>query len=478
MTSEWFHSFQNVAFSHWSTFNSRSLFTAIDVLRDRLAIVIMEGRVQPDVINESISTLSDLDLPQAANIQEACISWLRRILDSGYPEDTRYLMASTVVIYFEKQLSSPSATRLDRIYSAALRPLLDFFLLGERFHHTESPPYPTTIALRMLVIGTHWGYFNLAILPALTSALLPTHPLQLRRLALQLFQRPGFRWTSPQAEAFSSVERARLLEAIGDPFECIPHLPPHNGQLLKVTTDYNPELSMALLIGFAGSDIWRDHLHPSNFTSSEEAASTEEGRGRVFQCMFEQILKTGTGPLYSATKFISALRCLEGMECWNTAEVVILWTWTHWFVDATDHDAWEVIGHETLKFYRARGKDRLGGLSRHIKDHLGEGILLSGLLRTRDQNTSCRVVGVRKPVRIHAGWRRLSWISREDMSKISLTCQLRRLYHLFGFGPTTWEEAIAAGKPDKETSGGSDLEGEGPSILSPVNFSDFACDYP
>ena len=447
---------------------------AFDVFRDRLAAVIREGHIQPGTVSSLLFTLGDLDLPQVLNFQEACILWLRQILDSEYPEDMRYLMASSVVAFFGKQLGSPLAERFDHVHSAALRPLLDFLLLSEKFYPVESSPYPGVIALRILSIETGRGDFDPELLPILTSTLLYTHPLQSRRLSLKLFLRPGLEWLSPQAEIYSSVERARLLEAIGDPFQFTPDLPPQDGQP-NVTTDYNPISSATLLIEFAGSDLWRDYLHPLNFASCEEVASTEEGKGRIFRWMFEWAADILKEPLDSVTKLVSALRCLEGIECWNTAEVVVLWAWTLGFVDATDHDAWEVIEHETLKFYRTRGMERLGGLLRHIEGCPVEGLLFSRF-RADHQNTSCRVAGVRRPVRIHTGWEQFSWISRMDLRKISLACQLRRLYHLFGFDPTTWKEIIAVEKPD-EVSGGSDLEGEGRSI-PPVYFSDFVCDYP
>jgi len=455
--------------------NSHSLFAATDVLRDCLAAVIREGHVQPGIVRSSLSTLGDLDLPQTANFQEACVLWLRQILDSGYSEDMRYLMASSVVVFFGKQLGSPFAERFYHIHSDALRPLLDFLLLSERLYPTELPPYPGVIALRILSIETGRGDFDPTILPILAATLQPTHPLQSRRLALKLFQRPDFGWLSPQAEIFSSIERARLLEAIGDPFQFPPDLPPQDGQP-NVATSYDPILSVALLIEFAGSDLWRDHLRPLNFASCEEFASTEEGRGLIFQGVLEWGSNAQTEPFSSATKLVSALRRLEELNCWNTAEVVLLWAWTDGFVDATDSDTWEFIGHETLKFYRIRGMERLGGLSRHIKGHLVEHPLFAGLFRTGRPSTSCRVAGVRRPVRIHMGGEGFGGISRLDVYKISQTSQLRRLYQLFWLDPTTWEEAIAAGKSD-EVLFDSGSGGEGPSIL-PVQFWGSTCDYP
>ena len=62
-------------------------------------------------------------------------------------------------------------------------------------------------------------------------------------------------------------------------------------------------------------------------------------------------MNTWTEPVDSATNPISALRYLEGIECQDTWEVVVLRVWTGGFVDLASHDAWEVIMHEALNFY-------------------------------------------------------------------------------------------------------------------------------
>ena len=453
------------------------MFAAANVLRDHLAAVIEEGHIQYGIVSTTLSTLGDLDLPQDVTFQAACVAWLRQILNSGYPEDKRYLMATSVVVFFGKQLGSPDpfAPRFDHIHSAALRPLLDFLLLNERFYPREARLRPGVIALRILSIVTGRGDFDPAILPVLTSALLQTHPLQSRRLALKLFQRPDFEWFSPQAEAFSTVERARLLEAMGDPFQFTPDLPPQEGQP-KVTIDYNPMLSVALLTEFAGSDLWRDHVRSLNFASCEEAASTEGGRGLVFRDMFRWLQNVLKKPHDSAAKLVSALRRLEELECWNTAEVMLMWAWTDGFVDTTDHNAWELIGHETLKFYRIRGMECLGHLFRHIggcvEAHM---IMVSALKRVRP-STSCLVAGVRRRVQIHTAGEGFSGIDMWSVYGISQACQLRRLYQLFGFNPTTLKEAIADER-SVEFPSGSISEGEGRSALT-VPFLDCGCDYP
>ena len=460
---------------------------AFDVLRDHLAVVIREGHARPQTVGSLLFALGILDLSKVANLQEACALWLRQILDSGYPEDMQYLMASSVVIFFGKKLVSPLSECHIRVHSTALRPLSDFLLLSEKLYPAESPsngpPYPGAIALRMLSIGVGGRHADPMLRPTLTpailqpltpailqtliSALLPTHPLRSRRLALKLFRGTGPGWFSTQAEAFSNAERAELLRAVGDPFR-FPSDPPIQDGQPQTTTFYDPIESAALLIEFAGSESWRAHLFPSNFASCEEVFSTEKGRDRFFR---EGLGRWGANlRMRRVDKLASALGRLEEMECWNTAEVVVLWSWTDGFMDATDHDAWRVIGHETLKFYRTRGMDRLGNLSRHIKRHSAYGSM-------GDQNTSCQVAGVRRPVHLHVGREGVSGTNGIGMRSISRACQLRRLYQLFGLDPTAWKEVIATGKSNKKLSGGSNMEGEG-QPMPHVQFLYSTCDYP
>ena len=167
--------------------------------------------------------------------------------------------------------------------------------------------------------------------------------------------------------------------------------------------------------------------------------------------------------------FTSALRRLKEMECWNTAEVVVQWAWAGGSLGVTDHNVWKDIEHETLEFYRTRGVDRLGSLSRHIKE--------STYGSVGDQNTPCKVTGVRRPVHLHVGREGISGTSGVGMRKISKACQLKRLYQLFELDPTTWEQVIAAGKSDEKPSGGGNLGGEGQS-MPPVQFLYSMCDYP
>lgn len=443
-----------VAFPFWkwsifSLIESDALFTALDFLHGQLTAIIRAGNVRSSFISSAFSTLSDLDIPQVANFQEVCISWIHEIVSSTYPEDERYSMACSAVALLGKWFDSPqSTTSSPHARTTAIRPLLYFLRLSERFFLTGSPPYPEVIALQAILTTAEDEYFDPAILPVLASVLPPAHPLQSRTLALRLFQQPGFEWCSSRAEIFSDVDRARLLDAVGDPFQFIPDPPPQDEQS-TTRASYDPMRTTILLIEFASSNIWRNHLRHSNFASCEEMIPTEEAKGHAFRCMIKRGVGVRTGPLNSVGKLVLAIRRLEELECWNTADTVILWACTNH--DMSTHG---LIGQETLDHYHPRGIERRRALSKYIQ------------------------AGVRQPARIHVVGGVSSQISRKDIdfSKISRTCQLRRLYQLFGCDPTTWEEAVGGGKVNEVSLGSG--SGRKVEAMIPAHALDTACDYP
>jgi hypothetical protein len=312
-----------------SPINRHALYTALDFLRGQLTAIIRAGNVQSSFISSTFSTLSDLDISRVANFQETCISWVYEIVNSGYTKDEQYSMASSAVALLGKRFDSPSTEPSP--LTSEIRPLLDYLLLSENFRTAESPSHPEVIALRLISIAPGHRHLHPTISPVLTSTLLQSHPLHSRALALKIFQRPGLEWCSPQAGGFSATERARLLEAVGDPFQFTPDLPPQDGP--TTATEYEPMRTAVLLIKFASSDLWRDHLRPSNFTSCEEIISTEEGRDLAFRYLNQDEMGDRTG-------LDLAIRRLEALGCRKTAEAVALWARTNGITNATNHDTW------------------------------------------------------------------------------------------------------------------------------------------
>jgi hypothetical protein len=151
------------------------------------------------------------------------------------------------------------------------------------------------------------------------------------------------------------MDRARLLRAVGDPFQSTPDPLPQDEQHV-VTSEYEPMKAAVVLIQLASSGLWRDHLRRSNFTSCEDTASTEAGKRSAFGYMLGA-RRDRSWPQFLCTpaNIIAAIECLEELQCPNTAEVVLMWAWTPGVVDAVDQDAWELIGRKTLAFYRTHG---------------------------------------------------------------------------------------------------------------------------
>ena len=376
-------------------------------------------------------------------------------------------MASKVVQLLWKHYSVVPEGLSNMGYTC-IPPLLGFLSLSERFYTTESPPYPGLIALHILSASQGSSDFGATILPILASILLPTHPLQTRSLALKIFHTFKSGWFSSNMENVLNKDLGGLLQAIGDPFQFTPDLPTQDGESLG-TVQYEPMMAAVVLIEFASSDLWRNHLHRLNFTSCEEIISTQEGRRVAVRCMFDTSIRSWPGFLCTAAKIIAAVRRLEKLRCLNTAEVVIMWAWTAGVVDATDHDNWKLVGDETLRFYQTHGIRRLKILKQHITDTTMESSHTE-FLTAQYEGSPYRAGGSRRPVWFIYGSAVWEESERNADLCVSQACQLRRLYHLFGYDPTTWEEAVAVEKVDEEVSSGYFAR------FDP--FVGWTCDYP
>lgn len=419
---------------------------------------------QPNFLCSIFSTLDHLYPTQFATTSSVGISWMDEVLNSGYPEDEKYQITGHLVELLGNRLGS--AVPEDLVPESVPR-LLNFLLLSERFYSTTYPPYAGAIAIRVLSSRSPSGItlpsratYNSTVVPVLTTTLLPTHTLQSRVFALKLFQRCGAEWFLPELESFSTTDRVRLLEAVGDPFT----FP------LVISADaarlgYEPMAAAVLLIKMLSSDLWRDHARYSNFSTCESVVSTVQGRGLALTCIGKLMVFLG-----SPQDVITVIRRLKALGCWNTAEVVLLWAWITGAVNPADHNGWRLIGEETLEFYRVRGIWRLTTLALYIKKNT------SGAWSHREnygwrRMSSCRVEGVRREVRV---WDR--------MGLIAMTCQLRRLYQLFGCNPATWGGMLEAyGDQDVAPLSGSRFgRDDGPVAGGHVHVEllEFTCDYP
>jgi len=243
--------------------------------------------------------------------------WITQILNSRYSEGERYRMASQVVQLLGKHFDSVEPEHPISVQPAWIPPLMDFLLLHERFYTTDSPPYPGSIALH-IPLSPGSAQFGIKILSILASALSSTHPPQSRSWALKVFHRFMSGWFS-QNVPDGDIEK--LLRAVGDPLRFTPDPPLHDGRPVD-TVDYDPVMVVVILIEFALSDRWRNHLHDSNFTSFENTMSTEQGRRAILGCM---VAHAWPESLRTSPNVIAAIRHLEMLPCPNTANFVTMW---------------------------------------------------------------------------------------------------------------------------------------------------------
>ena len=380
------------------------------------------------------------------------------ILSSSFSEEHRYQIATFVVELLGNFLESWDY--VVEILPAWMPPLLDFFFLSEKFYAAKSQPYPGSILLRILLAGTTFTDLGPAILPILSSVLLPTHPLQSRRLALKVFNECLPAWFSIQMQSVAVEDLNNLLHAVGDPFLFTWNTSLPNLRTLPPESDYEPIRAAVILITFASSNPWRDYLHPSNFTTCEEFLSTGEGKRVAIIDMFTTVRGALPRLFWTAEKVAAAIERLEELQCLNTAEVVIMWAWTVGVLDVEDHDSWGMVERSAVSFYQTHGIGRLKGLKQHLTNNIP---YHSDRLFRLHQNPLCR--GARAQQLAPPGS-----LDQDAYIYISQVCQLRRLYYLFGHGPTTREERAA----DEEVGDEMDLS----LTATPASFVDWACDYP
>ena len=419
----------------------------------------MEGKAHRYILSSILPASIDLDPFEAMGSGELGFLWITEILNSGYEEEWREWMASKVVESLGKHFFREESVPPISMESAWIPSLLGFLSLSEKLDRQGED---SVTALRILATSPPSTDFGPTILPILVPPLLPTYPLQSRRIALAVFGTFAPGWFSSQMENVPSEDLDKLVQAVGDPLRS-PDLPLQDGKPVD-RPYYNPTAVATVLIGFASSDLWRNRLRRSNFTSLEETVSTWDDKRAALRWM---AYCKPPESLFTATGIVMAIRRLEELQCPNTAEVVIMWAWTIYVVDPVDRDSWELIGRSTLRFCETRRMERLVGLKRHITDRTMESVSIQSLLiRSREESEKDFL---ELPVlQLQPGFKS----GLDTYMYLSQACQLRRLYQLFRYNPTTWKDAVAASKVDEENE-----VSLGHSVaLSPS--MDWACDYP
>ena len=438
---------------------------------------------------------------------------IAEILWSGFSEQDRYEMGSIVVGPLGRFLDSKLGCT--RIHPMWVPYLLDFLLLNEKFYATRSPPYPGFTLLRIISAKVSPTLLGTEILPIISSVLRPTHPLQSRSLALEIFNQCLPVWISPRMGNIPARNLENLLQAVGDPFLANLDTPSPRWQPLLPGSDPRPIRAVVILITLASSDLWRNHLHPSNFTTCEEFLSTREGKSIAITDMVRAVeyllrppgtasdlgLRQELRPDWTAAMAIAAVGRLEELQCLNTAEVVIMWAWTSGVLDVEDRDAWGLVERSTLLFYQTHGIGRLKCLERHLANKIPchSDLVFGPYNITREPRTYVQLLvppgsldhsnhsshsshsnhsnplsdphgnPLRRGARVLLRAPPCS-LDRDAYLGISQVCQLRRLYCLFGRDPTTREGAVVV----KEVCEEMDLS----LATTSVSFVPWACDYP
>ena len=411
-------------------------------------------KVDESALTSVLSTLVHLDPFQAMDSGEIGFLWITEILNSGYQERQRMWLANELVELLGKHFFHRDQVHFIDTQPAWIPPLLGFLSLSEKLDATRSTRF---VALRILATSPRSVDFGPMILPILASLLLPTHPLQARFLALRIFVgfTPG--WFSPQMENIPSKDLEQLVQAVGDPFQFL-DLPLQDGKPVD-PPNYDPMMAMAVLLEFASSDPWRNHLRRSHFTTFEEMISTGDGKRTVHTRMLEIATHLFPEFLCTAAKISMVIGRLEDLQCLNTVEVIVRWAWTVGVVNPVDHDGWRLIGRDTLRFYQTHGMERLTVLKRHVAERLM-------YLSERYRRESGLDIFLELPVLKNMESRYNTYLN------LSKACQLGRLYQLFGYDPTTWKEVVVVEevgeKPDVSSKRSVDL----------VPSMDWTCDYP
>ena len=374
------------------------------------------------------------------------------ILGSRFTMWEQYILASGVVELVQRQIKSEISPPT---YSTAawIPPLLGLLQLGEE----NRWGFSRAAGVFAIQVFSCIEDFSPTILPILTSTLRHTHPLQCRKTALRIFHQFHFGLLSSQMESISSEDRASLLQAVGDPFQ-------DTEEEHAIEHKYNPMSVAIILIEFASSDLWRNHLRHSNFVTCEEVTSTETGRQSVYEYM---LLRTELWPfLHTPMKIISAIERLEVLQCPNTLGAVFASVWGFAAFDrpSVDLDGWRVVRQKTLAFYKTHRIGQLKVLPLEIAANTVTNLYHSG--------RPCRVEGVRLPIRIRQ-W----WGLGEDwrgIARLAQVFQWMSFYQLFGCSPTEWDEMFA--DHSERVDEGVDVS-VGRSRV-PAQFVDCACDYP
>ena len=459
-----------------SSSTSDALKTAVRLFDQQFQVSIRELNVPQRCLKLLLLTVAYLDPFEAMGTAAMGFVWASEILNSKHLVEGRHYLVTSEIVGLLERYYGPRRYSSD-IQPAWIPPLLKFLSLCEKSPAAKSSSHPGLVTLRILLEGLQDGDFSTALLPTLTSLLSQDHPLQSRTLALEVFCRFARGWFSPQIETVAGHRLDKLLQAVGDPF----HSPPVPAQdqdgELEIKVHYWPMRTVLILIEFASSELWGGHLCPSNFVSGENELSTYGSKRGALGSMFGEALGAWPEFLCTPAKIVTAVKHLEKLGFLHTAQVVIMWAWVTGMADEMNCDGRNPVEDLTHRFYWTHSIRSLASLKHCIIRNLdGFGDFGSDRTRiyaARYRGPPFRVGRSRRPSQLLD---RPGEIPREARWEtdhlISQACQVRRLYHLFGYVPSTWQKEVESEEVDEEREV---LSGRS---VTHDPFVGWECDYP
>ena len=440
---------------------SQALLTAFNLLHRRMIYIIGDDSPHRRLhdINPLLSILYLLDLSTVGmgSVSLAYITWMEGIICSDYHTDERYDSAKLVMRLLEKPEGLPILPPSFNTYAPTL---LRFLGLCEDRHRNEHPFAPTPefrmpsqpgleiFALQILRSGSREEDTLSDLAPMfvsmLTRVLGPGDRLQSRALGLELFAGLWRCWPSlPPCEGITAEMCALLVHAIGDPLE----LSETQVEAFASTNEQERRgdgigrhNTLGILLGFAISDAWRDHLRPPNFASCAGIITREGDRREVLNALARSA-KIVTGSAETRVKsamVIKGLDRLKGMGNYGAVQLMLLHIWSSNEYVSFDEESWKLLERETHEYFHTHGMEDLEGFAAHIRE--------GGSSRTTVATNTFRfrgADGVQRRVRTK-DWGERSWVLGWGgrVSDFFGMCRVKGLYQVVGWDPTRKEGVI------------------------------------
>ena len=141
----------------------------IGLFNQRLQISIREGKANLNGLALVLSTLTELNPFNVMDTAEFGCSWIAEVLNSGYAESERHLMASTIMGLLGKYFYPVVQRGSHYLQPTWMPPLLHFLSLCEKFYPMGPQPYPGVFTLQILSSSPRCSELDATILPILTS---------------------------------------------------------------------------------------------------------------------------------------------------------------------------------------------------------------------------------------------------------------------------------------------------------------------